>query len=139
MANFTTESNVRLKFQLNDTTLVPSSLVVAGIGDAHAELLRFLDPVFGGESPETAMVMGETLLAGAQVFRSLASQDAFGQKRVTVGGQRLEEGSRFQTLMALAAVVEEQAWYLLEPYVLDQPGREIVAATDGAPVWGEEQ
>ncbi|HIJ74646.1 MAG TPA: hypothetical protein HPP83_11150 [Candidatus Hydrogenedentes bacterium] len=138
MANFTTEAQVREKFQLNDTTLVPSSLIEAGIDDAHDELLRFLDPVFAEGTPDDALVMGETLLAGAHLFRTLASGEAFGQKHVAIGGQRVEEGARFGTLMAVATEAEKQAWYLLEPYLADRPSREVAAATDGTPILGEE-
>jgi hypothetical protein len=138
MANFTTESAVRLKFQLNDTTLVPSELVEQSIADAHIEVLRHLDPVFGQEPPEDALAMGETLLAGAHVFRSLASRQASTQRRVTVGGQRIEEGERYTTLMALASFTEKQAWLILEPYLATFPSRTSGTATDSVPVLGEE-
>ena len=138
MANFTSESLVRNKFELHDTTLVPSSLVDTSIDDAHAELLRFLDPVFQGGTPDAALVMGETLLAGAHVFRTLASGEAFAQKRVTIGGHRVEEGSRFKALSAVAEKAEEQAWYLLEPYLLACSGRSVGDVTDGTAVLGND-
>ncbi|MBI4556566.1 MAG: hypothetical protein HY706_03200 [Candidatus Hydrogenedentes bacterium] len=135
---FTTEQNVRDKFQLNDTTLVPSVLVNASITDAHTELLRFLDPLYNADPPEDAIVVGETLLATAHLFRSIAGKDAAEQKRVSIGSQRLEEGSRFAALMSVAALVEKQAWYLLEPYLLEVPPHTIASATDSQPILGED-
>lgn len=138
MASFATEADVRLKFQLDDATLVPSTLVVGSIDDAHEELLRFLDPQFDTTPAEEAVVMGETLLAGAHLFRTLAAKDAFDQKQATIGGQRLEAGKRFTALMAVAALTEDQAWYVLEPYIEARPSRVLAAVTDTVPVLGEE-
>ena len=56
MPVFTTETNVREKFQLADTTLVPAALVTRNIDDAHTILLRFLDPAFDVPLPEDALV-----------------------------------------------------------------------------------
>ncbi len=138
MANFTTESEVRLKFQLNDTTLVPSGLVTQSIDDAHVEVLRFLDPEYDTEEPEDALVLGETLLAGAHLFRSLASKDAFEQKRGTIGRQRVEEGKRFASLMGVASLTEDQAWYVLAPYLAAYPARAVAGVTASTVVLGEE-
>jgi len=138
MANFTTESEVRMKFQLINTTQVPSDLVAAGIDDAHTELLRFLDPDVDTGSPEDALILGETLLAGAHVLRSLASSDAVQQKHLVVGGQRIEEGNRFQSLMAMAEQASRLAWEALEPYLLAGPPRYVGAVTDTTPVLGED-
>jgi len=138
MANFTTEALVRLRFQWNDTTLVTTELIAAAIDDAHTELLRFLDPQFDVPSPVEALVMGETLLAGAYALRALASSEAFGQKHVTIGGQRIEEGDRFDTLTRLAALTEQQAWYILEPYIEERTPQDPADSTDSTPVLGEE-
>ncbi len=138
MPTFTNESEVRQKFQLTDTTLVPSSLVAAAIDDAHAELLRFLDSDTVTEPPEDALVMGETLLAGAHLYRSLASKAAFDQKRLGIGSTKLEESSRFQSLMAVAEAAEEQAWYTLEPYLEAPPPRTVGDVTDTETVLGED-
>jgi hypothetical protein len=138
MAVFTTETRVREKFQMNDLEHVPSTLVVESIDDAHGELLRFLDPAFAAGTPEDALVMGETLLAGAHVHRSLASKAALEQRRVAVGGQRIEESGKAATLLALAQIVEEQAWYLLEPYLTARPDMAVGATTDTTPVLGED-
>lgn len=136
MANFTTESEVRLKFQLDDTTLVPSSLVTQSIDDAHEELLRFLDPQYDTGDPDDPLILGETLLAGAHLFRSLASKEAFEQKRTTVGGQRIEEGARFTALTAVASLTEDQGWYVLAPYLASRPARSVAAVTASTPVLG---
>jgi len=138
MANFSTEADVRLRFQLNDTAAVSSALVNASIDDAHTELLRFLDPVFDVPVPEDAVVMGETLLAGAYVFRSLASKEAYDEKQVSIGGQRIEAGKRFSALMAIGSLAEETAWYILEPYVEARPCVSLADVTDTVAVLGEE-
>ena len=137
MSGFTTEAEVRLKFQLADTVLVPVELVASSIDAAHEEVLRHLDGDVDTQSPEAALVTGETLLAGAHVFRSLASQDAATQRHVSIGGNQIHEGDRFAALMSVAEVAERQAWYLLEPYVADVPGRAPVDASAEAPVLGE--
>ena len=82
--------------------------------------------------------MGETLLAGAHVLRSLASSDAAGQKHLVVGGQRIEEGTRFQSLRAMAEHAARRAWQVLEPYVLAWPAGCVADVTDTTPVLGEE-
>jgi len=138
MANFATEADVRLKFQLNDTTLAPPALLAGSIGDAHGELLRRLAPEFDTTPPEDAVVLGETLLAGAHVLRSLASKDAFEQKDIVVGGQRIEAGKRFSSLMTMASLATDEAWRILAPYLVDQPARPPVGVTDTVAVLGEE-
>ena len=137
MANFSTMDNVRLKFQLNDTALVSDSLIDGSITDAHIELLQFLDDEVDVDTPEEALIMGETLLAGVHLYRSLASKDAFQQKHAAVGSQRIEEGRRFASLMMVASTVEEQAWYILEPYLAEVPYSYVLSTTDSVPVIGE--
>ncbi|GMW01795.1 MAG: hypothetical protein AMXMBFR84_29320 [Candidatus Hydrogenedentota bacterium] len=137
MAVFTNETAVRVKFQLADTTLVTPALIEQSIEDAHAEVLRFLAPEVDTESPEDALVVGETLLAGAHVYRSLAAHDAANQKHIAIGANRIEAGKRFEALNAIAEVVERQAWYILEPYVAHIPARSAIALTESTPVMGE--
>ncbi len=139
MAVFTSEEAVRLKFQLNDTTLVPSELVIQSIDDAHTELLRYLADEYAAAEPEDALVIGETLLAGAHVYRSLASGDAFKQRHVAIGGNRVREGERFESLTAIANLTEDLAWYTLEPYLEAESGRDVAGVTDSTPVLGEEE
>ncbi len=137
MPAFCTESDVRLKFQLEDTTLVASELVTKSIDDAHETVLRHLHPDVDTGSPETALVTGETLLAGALLLHSLSANDAFIQKNISVGGNRIAEGGRFDALRSAAATAEEQAWYLLQPYFADEPDRIPLVATDTQPILGE--
>lgn len=138
MANFATEAGVRLKFQLNDTTFAPSELVTASIDAAHLELVRRLNPEYDTTPAEDGVVLGETLLSGSHLLRSLASKDASEQKHVVIGGQRIEAGKRFSSLMAMALLAEEQAWRVIEPYLLDRPPRSPLDATDTVAVLGEE-
>ncbi|HOT50861.1 MAG TPA: hypothetical protein PLI07_07775, partial [Candidatus Hydrogenedentes bacterium] len=74
MANFASESDVRLALQVNDAVMVPASLVAAGIAAAHEALLRRIDPTLEAGTPPTAVVRGEALLAGACLLRSLAAK-----------------------------------------------------------------
>lgn len=138
MASFTSESEVRLKFQLTDSVLVPQDLIVAAIDDAHRNVLRELDPDVDAQNPEPGLVSGETLLAGAYLYRSLATHDAFAQKHVAIGGQRIEDGDRFRALTGAAALTEKQAWYVLEPYLREAPARIPADATGSIPVLGED-
>lgn len=136
---FTSETLVRERFQAHDTQAVPQALVLAAIGDAHTELLRHLDPAHGAEPAPDGLVMGETLLAGAHLLHALASGDALAQRRVAIGGQRIEEGQRFAALMAVAARAERRAWETLEPYLRAVPARRILDATETIPVLGEKE
>ena len=138
MAVFTTESAVRDKFQLTDTTLVPSALVTGSIDDAHEIVLRFLDPVFDVQSPDAEVVLGETLLSGAHLLRSLASSEAFTQKRLTIGGQRIDVARRFEALNDAADSAEERAWHVLEPFVLARPASKVADVTDTTPIVEED-
>lgn len=137
MANFTNEARVRERFQLTDTTLASTDLVTGSIDDAHTELLRYLEPVFATETPEEALVMGETLLAGAHVHQSLASKAAAELKTVSIAGQRLEATGRVEALLGIARSAEEQAWCLFEPYLAARTGQAACMVTDSAPVLGE--
>ena len=137
MANFATESGVRLKFQVEDTTQFPTTLVEGSIDDAHDEMLRWLDPDVDTQSPPTGLVVGETLLAGSYLLTSLASRSAVERQQVVVAGQRIESGDRFSSLIAMASRVEKQAWRTLDPFLAARPGRVLVDTTDTVPVLGE--
>ena len=136
MASFTTEAMVRLRFQLNDAAAVPTDLVEAAIDDAHTEILDRLDPVYGEEPYPEALILGETLLAGANVYAALAAKDAHDQKHVVVGGQRIEAGSRFASLAATANGTRVRAWRILAPFLRDQPPHAPALLTDTVPVLG---
>lgn len=138
MANFTNETEVREKFQLSDTTLVPSALVTSSIDDAHDEILRFLSDSVDTGSPEDALIMGECLLSGAHLLRSLASKDAFGQKQISIGGHKVDAGKRFDSFMDMASKSEKQAWYMLEPYLKEVPTRPFLDVSETKAVLGED-
>ena len=127
---FTTESEVRLKFQVDDLSIAPATLVLQSIDDAHAQILRYLDPAIDIDPVPVPLALGETLLAGAHLLRSLASRDAIYQKHITIGGQRIEPGKRFAALLALAAKTEAQAWRELAPYLAQKAGMEPASTTD---------
>lgn len=137
MPPFTTENSVRLRFQLADTTLVSAELIAACIDDAHNEIERALDPTVEVDPPDASLVTGETLLAGAYLFRTLAAKDAFQQREVSIGGQRIAAGNRFQALSSAASITEAQAWYILEPFLSPRPPRTLLNSTDSMPVLGE--
>lgn len=138
MANFSTEADVRETFQLTDAVLVPSALVARSIDDAHSEILRFLDPQYDVIPAATGVILGETLLGGANLLRSLASKDAFTQKHLSVGGVRVQAGNRFETLTKLASDNADRAWEALEPFLLARPSRSLAEVTDSVPVVGKE-
>ena len=139
MANFATEQDVRDKFQLTDTTLVPAALVDGSIDDAHVEVLRRLDPVYDVPSPEEGVVLGETLLAGAHLVRTLASRSAFESKHLSVGGRRIQPGNRVEALTGIGESAELRAWEVLEPFLLPRAGRTVAEVTTTTPVLGEEE
>jgi len=130
MAGFTTEALVREKFQLIDATQVLPSLVNRNIDDAHLILLRFLDPIFDLPSPAAAVVLGETLLAGAYLLRSLAPGSTYSRRKVTMGGQRVEPSGKAEAMHAEADRAEAEAWRTLETYLRIIPTDKLAFATD---------
>jgi len=134
MAGFTTEALVREKFQLTDTTQVLPSLVNRNVDDAHLILLRFLDPAFDLPTPAAAVVLGETLLAGAYLLRSLAAGAAYRRRKVTVGGQKVEPSGGSEALLAQADAAEAEAWRTLEPYLVVIPTDRLAGVTDSQPI-----
>lgn len=136
MNPFTNETRVRAKFQFHDVVTVSPSLVENAIHDTHTELLRYLDPDVDTDPLPDALVMGETLLAGAQVLRSLAYADAVSQRQLTIGANRIEAGDRFRALLAAASLAEKSGWYVLEPYLTAVPPRQVSAVTNSHDIWG---
>ncbi len=128
MTPFTTETLVRVKFRFDDQTTVPQELVLAAMADAHNEIRRFWDGQMPAEPPPEA-VMGETLLSGANVLRSLAWGDAVNQRNVLIGGNRIEAGERFEALMTAARVAEDMAWFILEPFLKQIPPKQCCIVT----------
>lgn len=136
MPAFTTESLVRLKFQLASTADFPATLIADAIDEAHEEVAARLAPSVNIEDPPGALMIGETLLAGARTLRSLAAREAAVQRHVTVGGQRLDTTPRHAQLALSAARAEEQAWAMLAQFLAAPAARTTVAATDSVPVLG---
>lgn len=137
MPAFTTEALVRLKFQLTSTQDVPDTLIGDAIAEAHEPIALRLDPVVDTGSPPVALVIGETLLAGARTLRSLAAREAATARNVVVGGQRLETGTRHTQLSLCATLAEEQAWEMLAPFLAPRTGARPAQPTDTTPVLGE--
>jgi hypothetical protein len=137
MPAFTTAANVRLQFQLQDTTLVPNDLLDSAIDMAHHELLQRLDPVFDTETPPAALITAETFLAGARLLLLLATRSATLQPIITVGGQRLDRGREFITLIAAAEHAQQHAWDSAARYLNPQPQQVIVLTTATTEVLGE--
>ena len=138
MPNFTTEGEVRAKFHLPDEAHAPATLIQRSIEDAHLEILRLLDPQYDVAPADDALVLGETLLAGALLFRSLAAREGVDQKRVSLGGHRIEEGRRFNSLQALSLETALEAWQTLAPFLVGADPRQLARATSTQPVFGEE-
>jgi hypothetical protein len=136
MSTFAAEADIRLRFQWNDTETVPDELVSMCLSEAHAELVRFLDPVYEMAPIEPAIVTGEILLAGARVMRALAARDASEQQDLQVGNQRIRPAGRSDALIAMAVIAEKDAWYLLEPYLMVVPTHAPMKVTDSTPILG---
>lgn len=135
MPTFTTEALVRLKFQLTSTQDFPASLINDAIAEAHEPIAARLDPGVDTGSPPTALVIGETLLAGARTLRSLAVREATTQRSVVVGGQRVDTGTRQAQLALSAALAEEQAWEMLAPFLTPPPGTRSLSPTETTPIF----
>ena len=122
MANFTDETRVRLKTQLTDTAKVSQDLVTRNIDDAHAEILKRLDPVYDVTPADVNLVRGETLVAGAYLLRSLASGAAFDIKGLRILDETVSETGKHKALVTLADRFEREAWELLADFLLQQEG-----------------
>lgn len=137
MPPFTDEATVRLHFQLHDTTLAPNDLFTRAITLAHARLLQRLDPAVDTGSPPDDLLPAETLLAGARVLESLALRSATLQPVIVVGGQRLDRGQEFATLLAAADRAERHAWDIAAPYLKPEPSETLATITPTQEVLGE--
>jgi len=136
MSFFTTEAAVRLKFQVSDASWASPTLVEESIAHAHMEILPALNVSTPLEPPPAEVALGETLLAGAHLLRSLASGEGSRQKEVVIGGQRIDMGKRFAALIALSERAEAEAWHALTPYLAAEPSQAMARATDSTPVLG---
>lgn len=132
---FATETMVRQKFQMTDSAWAPASLLNDAIQQAHTEILRRLHPDSPIDPPADALLLGETLLAGAYALHTMAAKDVLQHKEIVVGGQRLTTGNRFAALIALAERAEKQAWAALEPHLIPITGAPAARTTDSMPVF----
>ena len=137
MSAFATESLVRLKFQLTNTQEVSATLIEDAIAEAHEPIAARLTPGIDGLSPPVAVVIGETLLAGARTLRSLAAREAATQRNVIVGGQRVETGTRHAQLILCASLAEDQAWEMLAPFLAAPVNTHAIQTTDTTPILGD--
>jgi len=138
MANFTNETNVRLKTQLTDTARVPTTLVESSIDDAHETLLRRLDPVYDVEPADDGLVRGETLLSGAYLLRSVSSGASFSARDLRLGDRYIEEGGRPAALARMADTFESEAWDVLSPFLLEVSDGFNADATEPHEIFGEQ-
>lgn len=137
MAVFATEAGVRLAVQIDDTAIASAALVEASIAEAHERVLADLAPDIDQESPPEALVRGETLLAASILFRALASRDAVEQVELQIGGQRIDAGKKFASLMTIARRFEKESARTLGAYTVwptFQPPGEV---TETVPVLGQ--
>ena len=132
---YATESDIRIRFQIYDTVMVPSDLVTTCLDEAHRELLRFLDPVYDETPTEAPIITGEVLLAGARVFRAVAAKDAMERQDLQIGSHRIRPSGRADALAAIAVIAEKDAWYLLEPYLLATPAHMMATVTHSTPIF----
>lgn len=116
MAEFATEAGVRLQVQVDDPAVASSELVAACIAEAHERVLAALNDAVDQENPPAALVQGETLLASAVLLRALAARDASEQVELQIGGQRVDAGRKFASLMSMARRFEKAAAVLLGPF-----------------------
>lgn len=138
MAEFATEDAVRLQVQVEDLGVASSALVAACIAEAHEWVLVELRGDVDVESPPVALAQGETLLASAVLLRALASRDAVDQVELQLGGQRVDAGQRFASLMSMARRFEKEAAVLLAPFGVAPAAATPGEVSDTTPVLGVE-
>lgn len=109
MAVFATEASVRLAAQIDDTAIASAALIEACIAEAHERALADLDDSVDQENPPDALARGETLLAASALMRALATRDAVEQVELQIGGQRIDAGQKFASLMTMARRFEKEA------------------------------
>lgn len=136
MAEFATEAGVRLQVQVADTAVASSELVAACIAEAHERVLAELNDAVDQQNPPAALVQGETLLASAVLLRALASRDAVDQVELHIGGQRIDAGQRFASLMSMSWRFEKEAAELLGFYGVFPAAVSPVLVTGTTPVVG---
>lgn len=118
MSAFASEAGVRLQVQVEDVGVASSELVAACIGEAHERVLAELRGDVDVESPVPALVQSETLISAAILLRALATRDATQQVELQIGGQRIDGGQKFASLMSMARRFEKEGAALLAPFVV---------------------
>jgi len=137
MPAFTTEDDIRLRLQLNDTALAPQDFVLQCIEDAHDQVLRWLDENIDPESPPAALVYGETLIAAGVIFRALAAREAAAMRNMKIGEQSLNTERRFASRMTYAEELERQGWGVLEEFLAPRNSATLLLPSPTTPVLGE--
>lgn len=137
MAAYTDAAQVRLRFLMTDEVAVPGELIAARIDDAHAVVLAEIDPAFAAmDPPPEALMVGETLLAGARVLRSLAMRAAQRQGTQRLGTQTDDTRTRMQALFDAARLAEKEGWLVLAPYLVPRGRVRPLRAAATTPVLG---
>ncbi len=137
MTPFTTVEQVRGKFDLPGEDDLPDAPIEQSIADAHRDVMALIAGAHASPPVDEAIILAETYLAGAHLFRTLAAREAFDQQRVAIGRQRVEEGARFRSLLAIAAAAEAEGWRWLAPFAEAWSSRKLARPTDSKPVLGE--
>lgn len=137
MAVLATEAAVRLQLQVDDPNVASAELVTACIAEAHERVLAILDESVDLESPPDGVVQGETLLAAGSVLRALASRDAVDGVALQIGGQRIDSGQRFASLMSMARRFEKAGTGMLAPFEATPDGQSPVVVTRTTAVLGD--
>lgn len=137
MAVFASEAGVRLAVQIDDTAIASTALVEASIAEAHERVLADLAPSVDQENPPEALVRGETLLAASILMRALASRDAVEQVELQIGGQRIDAGKKFASLMTIARRFEKEATRTLGAYAVGPAAQPPGDVTATVPVLGQ--
>jgi len=130
MEPFTDESTIRARLHLPEA--VSTADIATALADAHERVTALLDPETIDTPVSELLRLGETYLAGAELFRSFYIRAVYDQRRLTVGGARIEEGPRAQALGRTARECEQWAWSYLAPYLFRPAPRKVVATT---PTW----
>lgn len=118
MPVYVTEADVRLAVQIDDTAIASTALVEASIAEAHERVLADLASTVDQENPPDLVVRGEISLAASILLRALASRDAVEQVELQIGGQRIDAGKKFASLMTIARRFEKEAARTLGAYAV---------------------
>ncbi len=127
MNYFAEEAAVRAQLHLADT--VSAEQIDAALAEAHAVILDWLAPEVELGDPPESIARGEALLAGAMLFRSMAAAETLRQRRLSVGGARIEESRRLESLERGAETLENRALEALGPYLRQPRPRTMLQVT----------